>query len=47
MRLIIGAVAVGTSAATKASRNNEDAKIIICEKDNFISYSGCGIPFNK
>lgn len=43
--VIIGAVAAGTSAAAKARRNNEDAEIIIYEKDSFISYSGCGMPY--
>jgi NADPH-dependent 2,4-dienoyl-CoA reductase/sulfur reductase-like enzyme/rhodanese-related sulfurtransferase len=43
--IIIGAVAAGTSAAAKARRNSEEAEIIIYEKDNFISYSGCGMPY--
>ena len=42
---MIGAVAAGTSAAAKARRNTEDAEIVIYEKDNFISYSGCGMPY--
>lgn len=46
MRLIIiGAVAAGTSAAAKARRNDEKAEIIIYDKDSFISYSGCGMPY--
>lgn len=46
MRLVmIGAVAAGTSAAAKARRNNEEAEIVIYEKDSFISYSGCGMPY--
>ena len=43
--VIIGAVAAGTSAAAKARRNSEDAEIILYEKDSFISYSGCGMPY--
>ncbi|MCX7749116.1 MAG: FAD-dependent oxidoreductase [Clostridia bacterium] len=43
--LIIGAVAAGTSAAAKARRNNEDAEIKIYEKDSYISYSSCGMPY--
>ncbi len=43
--VIIGAVAAGTSAAAKARRNNEQAEIVIYEKDIFISYSGCGMPY--
>lgn len=43
--IIIGAVAAGTSCAAKARRNDESASIKIYEKDNFISYSGCGMPY--
>ena len=43
--IVIGAVAAGTSAAAKARRNSEDAEITIYEKDSFISYSGCGMPY--
>lgn len=43
--VVIGAVAAGTSAATKARRNSEEMVITIYEKDNMISYSGCGMPY--
>ena len=43
--IVIGAVAAGTSAAAKARRNTEDSEITIYEKDSFISYSGCGMPY--
>ena len=43
--VIIGSVAAGTSAAAKARRNSEDAQITIYEKDSYISYSGCGLPY--
>ncbi len=43
--IIIGGVAGGTSAAAKARRNQEDAKIVIYDRDSFISYSGCGMPY--
>ena len=43
--IVIGAVAAGTSAAAKARRNSEDLAITIYERDNFISYSGCGMPY--
>jgi len=43
--LIIGAVAAGTSAATEIRRRNKDAQIIIYEKDSYISYAGCGMPY--
>ncbi len=43
--VVIGAVAAGTSAAAKARRNNDQAQIVIYEKDQDISYSGCGLPY--
>ncbi len=43
--IIIGAVAAGTSAAAKARRNSEEAQIVMYEKDDVISYSGCGMPY--
>ena len=43
--LVIGAVAAGTSAAAKASRNDDNAEIVIYERDKDISYSGCGLPY--
>lgn len=43
--IVIGAVAAGTSAAAKARRNDDAAEITIYEKDQNISYSGCGLPY--
>ncbi len=43
--VVIGAVAAGTSAAAKARRNDDSAIITIYEKDEHISYSGCGMPY--
>jgi len=43
--IIIGAVAAGTSAAVKIRRQSEDAEIVIYEKDRYISYGTCGLPY--
>ena len=43
--VVIGAVAAGTSAAAKARRNQDQAEIVIYERDQDISYSGCGLPY--
>ncbi|HZJ98714.1 MAG TPA: FAD-dependent oxidoreductase [Tissierellaceae bacterium] len=43
--IIIGGVAAGTSAATEIRRNHKEAEIIIYEKDKYISYVGCGMPY--
>lgn len=43
--IIIGAVAAGTSAATEIRRNDKQAEIVIYERDKYISYAGCGMPY--
>ncbi len=46
MKIIaIGAVAAGTSAVAKARRNDDHAIITVYEKGEYISYSGCGMPY--
>jgi len=43
--LIIGAVAAGTAAAVKIRRQSEDAEVVLYEKDRYISYGTCGLPY--
>ncbi len=43
--IVIGAVAAGTTAATKARRNMKDAEIVVYDMDEHISYSACGLPY--
>lgn len=43
--VIIGGVAGGASAATRARRMNEDAEIIMLEKDEDVSFANCGLPY--
>lgn len=46
MRLvIIGGVAAGASSAVKARRTSEDCEICIYEKNDYISYANCGMPY--
>ncbi len=44
--IIIGGLSAGPSAAAKARRTNEKAKIILFEKTRYISYATCGIPYS-
>jgi len=44
--LIIGGVAGGASAATRARRMNEQARIIMLEKDAYVSFANCGLPYH-
>lgn len=43
--LIIGGVAGGASAATRLRRLSEDAKIIMFEKTEYVSFANCGLPY--
>ncbi|MBL8890756.1 MAG: FAD-dependent oxidoreductase [Planctomycetaceae bacterium] len=43
--VIIGGVAGGASAATRARRMNEAAEIVLLEKDDEVSFANCGLPY--
>ena len=43
--IIIGGVAGGAKTAAKAKRSAPDAEIHIYTKDNYVSYSACGMPY--
>jgi len=43
--IIIGGVAAGASAAAKVRRMSEDVEITLYEKDKYISYATCGLPY--
>ena len=43
--VIVGAVAAGTSVGAKARRNDEAMEVVVYERDEDISYSGCGLPY--
>ena len=44
--VIIGGVAAGASAATKARRCSEDAEIVLFEKGDYVSFANCGLPYH-
>ena len=43
--VIIGGVAAGPKAASKIIRLNPEADVTIVEKDKYLSYAGCGLPY--
>lgn len=43
--VILGGVAAGTSAAAAAVRENKEKDVVIYQKEPFISYGGCGLPY--
>ena len=43
--VIIGGIAAGMSVAAKARREDPAAKITVIEKENYISFGACGLPY--
>ena len=43
--LVVGGVAAGTSAAAKAKRTNPELDITLYQREPFVSYSACGLPY--
>jgi NADPH-dependent 2,4-dienoyl-CoA reductase/sulfur reductase-like enzyme/rhodanese-related sulfurtransferase len=43
--LIIGGVAGGASAATRARRLSEEAEIVVFERGSDVSFANCGLPY--
>jgi NADPH-dependent 2,4-dienoyl-CoA reductase/sulfur reductase-like enzyme/rhodanese-related sulfurtransferase len=43
--VVIGGVAGGATAATRARRLSEDADIILFERGFYVSYANCGLPY--
>lgn len=43
--VVIGGIAAGMSVAAKARRENAKAQITVIEKENYISFGACGLPY--
>jgi NADPH-dependent 2,4-dienoyl-CoA reductase/sulfur reductase-like enzyme/rhodanese-related sulfurtransferase len=43
--VVVGGVALGSKAACRAKRMDPKAEVTLIDKDKYISYGGCGIPF--
>ena len=44
--VIVGGVAAGMSAAARLRRLDEHARIIVLERDRYVSYANCGLPYH-
>jgi NADPH-dependent 2,4-dienoyl-CoA reductase/sulfur reductase-like enzyme/rhodanese-related sulfurtransferase len=44
--VVVGGVAAGMSTAARARRLDEHAEIIVFEKDAFVSFANCGLPYH-
>lgn len=43
--VIVGGVAAGMSAASRAKRQNPEAEVVVFERGDWISYGACGLPY--
>ncbi|MDF0479497.1 CoA-disulfide reductase [Vagococcus sp. PNs007] len=43
--VIIGGIAAGMSTAAKAARTNKEATVTVIEKEKYISFGACGLPY--
>ncbi|HNX26637.1 MAG TPA: FAD-dependent oxidoreductase [Phycisphaerae bacterium] len=44
--VIVGGVAGGASAATRARRMDENASIVMFERSGYVSFANCGLPYH-
>ncbi len=44
--VVVGGVAAGMSAAARARRLDENARIVVFEKDRYVSFANCGLPYH-
>ncbi len=44
--MIVGGVAAGMSAAARLRRLDESASIVVLERDAYVSFASCGLPYH-
>ncbi|PDW04638.1 FAD-dependent oxidoreductase [Candidatus Viridilinea mediisalina] len=44
--VIVGGVAAGMSTAARLRRLDEQAEIVVLERDRYVSYANCGLPYH-
>ncbi len=44
--VVVGGVAGGMSAAARLRRLAEDAEIVVLERDDYVSFANCGLPYH-
>lgn len=43
--IVVGAVAGGATSASQIRRLDKDSRITVYEKDSFMSFANCGLPY--
>jgi NADPH-dependent 2,4-dienoyl-CoA reductase/sulfur reductase-like enzyme/rhodanese-related sulfurtransferase len=44
--IIVGGVAAGASTAARLRRLDESAEIVVLERDHYVSFANCGLPYH-
>ena len=44
--VVVGGVAGGATAATRARRLDEEAEIVVLERGRYVSFANCGLPYH-
>lgn len=44
--VVVGGVAGGMSAAARLRRLDEEAEIVVLERDDYVSFANCGLPYH-
>ena len=44
--VVVGGVAGGMSAAARLRRLDEHADIVVLERDDYVSFANCGLPYH-
>jgi NADPH-dependent 2,4-dienoyl-CoA reductase/sulfur reductase-like enzyme/rhodanese-related sulfurtransferase len=44
--VVVGGVAAGMSAAARLRRLDENAEIVVFERDEYVSFANCGLPYH-
>ena len=44
--VVVGGVAGGMSAAARLRRLDEQAEIVVLERDDYVSFANCGLPYH-
>ena len=44
--VIVGGVAAGASTGARLRRLDETAEIVILERDHYVSFANCGLPYH-
>jgi NADPH-dependent 2,4-dienoyl-CoA reductase/sulfur reductase-like enzyme len=45
--VVVGALAAGASMGARLRRLDESAEIVVLERDRYVSFANCGLPYHS